>query len=462
MKSKTNRNGRPILLGLLFFFCITCLVFTASAQDGGGDPDESALAGRDQERKAPYREPEIMFQQMDADGATNTVISLPAVADTYIASERPFENFGSDSLFLGYNLLGDNNYGAQRLLLRFEVDTYVPDGAVIHSAVLRLRLSLASPPNDPPMGTVLRRLASPWTEFGVTWNSEPTWTAIDSQTAVGSGSGWYEWDATELVSGWVHDDYDNDGVEIIGDEAVQQRERAFFSRETTTSYYPQLIIDYTDTGDTLPPIITVDDLPQYSGRSFTVSWDGSDQGLSGIDYYDVQVRVDGGAWTDWQTGTTDTSMTFTGAENGRLYEFRARGVDNVGNVEPYGGPEASTRVDTAPPTTTVDPLPAIINTDAVTVSWTGSDAGSGIQYYDVFMRMDGGSWVLWQSQTLATSVVASNLDDGFYQFEARAVDNLGFVEPFQENAEASIIVDADPPFVQPQLWLPVVAHGPAN
>ncbi|MEJ2749701.1 MAG: fibronectin type III domain-containing protein, partial [Anaerolineae bacterium] len=295
--------------------------------------------------------------------------------------------------------------------------------------------------------------------FGVTWNGEPTWTPVDSTADVDSSLTWYEWDVTDVVTNWAQDVYPNDGLEIIGDEAIQERERAFYSRETTTDFYPQLVIDYTDTGDTLPPIVTVDALPTYSGRNFNVSWSGSDQGSAGINHYDVQVRVDGGNWTDWQVGTTNTSAEYVGAENGRFYEFRARGVDNVGNVEPFGGPEASTTADTMPPVTLVDPLPPIIHTNSVTVSWSGSDDVSGIQYYDVRWRVNDGDWSLWLTLTTATSYTATGLADGWYQFEARAVDNLDHVEPFTGQAEASVLVDTVPPFVEPAIWLPIVASG---
>lgn len=442
---------------LMSLIVILGLVLTVQAQ---GDADDAAPAqpGRSLDRQAPYREPKILSQEATIDGATNTVILLPAVADTYIASARPNENFGADALYLGYNLAGPNNYGAQRLLLRFDVDTFVPDGAVIHSAALSMRLSFSSPADDVPMGTVLRRLASPWSEFGATWNGEPTWTPVDSTADVGSSLTWYEWDMTELVTNWAQNVYPNDGLEIIGDETIQQRERAFYSRETTTDFYPRLIIDYTDTGDTMPPIVTVDALPAYSKRNFTVSWSGSDQGSAGIAHYDVQVRVDGGDWADWQIDTTDTSADYVGAENGRFYEFRARGVDNVGNVEPFGGPEAGTTADTMPPVTVVDPLPAIVHTDSITVSWSGSDDVTGIQYYDVNIRMGNGDWNRWLPLTTATSFTATGLADGWYQFEARAVDNLNHVEPFLNQAEAGVVIDADPPFVEPAIWLPVIAR----
>jgi spore germination protein YaaH len=65
-------------------------------------------------------------------------------------------------------------------------------------------------------------------------------------------------------------------------------------------------------------------------ESFTISWTGSDD-WNGVKSYDVQVAVDGGAWTDWLTGTTITSSSFNGA-TGHSYAFRVRATDGVGNV----------------------------------------------------------------------------------------------------------------------------------
>ncbi len=409
------------------------------------------------EREAPRREPVIRETRIVSGSLFNTEVSLPAEADAFIASEWPNQNFGASSLYLGYNLSGDNNYGAERTIIQFDVSG-IPAGATINEAYLRLYVNWSEPADDDPMGTVLRRLASSWDEYTVTWNEEPTWGEIQTSADVGSVNGWCQWEVTDLVADWVAGTYPNHGMEIIGDERVQQRERAFYSRETPTEFHPRLVVDYTAYDDISPPAVFVDDLPAYVGRNFTVSWAGTDPGGSGIDYYDVQYRGNGGDWIAWITETGYTDAQFHGGD-GWFYEFRARGVDNAGNVEPFGDPEASTTVDASPPSVQVDPLPAITGVVSFTVSWTGYDAGSGIQYYDVRYRRGNGDWLPWQQQTIATSAEFVAPTDGWYGFEARAVDQIGHVEPFLERAEASVIVDAEPPFVVPRLWLPLVLNS---
>src|SRR5690606_10216962 len=124
--------------------------------------DDAQQALRGVEREAPERDVVILSRAPLAEGAAQLVASIPAEADTYIASERPNDNFNSDALFLGYNLADD--YGAQRTLLRFDVESQIPAGSVINDAQLRLYLIHSSPVDDTPMNTVLRRLASPWDE----------------------------------------------------------------------------------------------------------------------------------------------------------------------------------------------------------------------------------------------------------------------------------------------------------
>lgn len=454
-----GRRARLGTVGLALWVLVALLMLApiAAAQDGSADAQDPTFESlRGPAGEAPTREPRTLEVRPLAGDAVQTVLELPATADTFISSGRPDQNFATWALFLGYNQSAADPFQAERVLVRFEVLGNIPGGVKINSARLRLYMNSGSPANDGPMNTVLRRTASPWSEAGVTWNSEPDWGEVRSSASVGAASGWYEWNVTDLVAGWLEGSFPNDGMEIIGDEHVQQRERAFTSRETPTDLYPRLVVDYTVFSDTQPPIVTVNPLAPYVARNFIVSWSGTDQGTSGIAYYDVEYRVDRGPWQAWLSHITYTTDEFVGAQDGRLYEFRARGVDQAGNVEPFDGPEASTTADYRPPTSTVLPLPAVTNSASFQVSWTGSDAGSGVQYFDLRYRFNGGAWIDWQQQTSATSATFTAMEDGLYEFEVRAVDNIGLVESFAGRPEAETAVDAQPPFMQPQRWLPLV------
>ena len=445
----------------------------AAAQGEPDAPTRDAIA-----QPAPDRQPTVLRRQAEPDGALNTVVELPAIADTYIASGEPDQALGNNQLlYLGFNDDEPNRYGAERILLRFNVDS-IPDTADINNARVRLYLLESIPLNDSDMRTIIRRLNSDWDEALATWNTEPEWANIRDDTFIGNASQFYEWEITDLVESWVEGEFPNYGVEIIGDERPgPARERLFRSR-FNDRFFPRLVVDYDESSDERAPQVSVENLPDFSGRDFEVKWSGDDVGSSGIDYYDVQYRIaaadeddDGEGWVDWQFGTEETSEDFGAGENGRRYEFRARGVDNAGNVQPFGDAQAATVVDTRAPVAQVTGPTGIIrggdDDDTFTVTWDGLDSdgrdnnvrveGSGIDYYDVQYRIGHGDWILWQSQTEATSApFLPREDDAVYYFEARAVDRRGLMEPFRNVPEASVAVDREAPFIEPRLRLPLI------
>ena len=62
--------------------------------------------------------------------------------------------------------------------------------------------------------------------------------------------------------------------------------------------------------------------------------------------------------------------------------------------------------------------------DPVTISWSGSDATSGINHYSLYESKDGGAYTLAATTTAPT--FNKNLGPGHtYQFEATATDNAG-------------------------------------
>lgn len=88
--------------------------------------------------------------------------------------------------------------------------------------------------------------------------------------------------------------------------------------------------------------------PRVADPSFTVSWQGTDQGGSGIDFYDIQVK-DGaqGIWTDWLTNTALVQSTFSG-QVGHTYYFQSHATDRAGNVEAYPGGDGDTHAFVGP------------------------------------------------------------------------------------------------------------------
>ncbi len=90
--------------------------------------------------------------------------------------------------------------------------------------------------------------------------------------------------------------------------------------------------EVVNTIDSLSPSSQVVALPAITvGLHFTVRWTGFDNtGGSGVDFFDLYVSVDGGHFTPWHLGTTETSALFEG-EVGRTYGFYSLATDHVGN-----------------------------------------------------------------------------------------------------------------------------------
>ena len=88
-----------------------------------------------------------------------------------------------------------------------------------------------------------------------------------------------------------------------------------------------------NTLDSGSPSSRVAALPPLVNSGFTVMWSGADEiGGSGLASFDVLVSDNGGSFSPWQTGTTQTSATFTGqAEHN--YRFYSIAKDNVGHAE---------------------------------------------------------------------------------------------------------------------------------
>ncbi|RXA20916.1 DUF1616 domain-containing protein [Methanosarcina sp. MSH10X1] len=89
----------------------------------------------------------------------------------------------------------------------------------------------------------------------------------------------------------------------------------------------------------------------------------------------------------------------------------------------------SNTVETTPPESSVEELPAFTNQDSFTVSWNGTDDNSGIAYYSIDSSTDGVNWEPWISRTTDTSSVFAGEHDQTYYFRSRAMDNAGNEEP---------------------------------
>jgi hypothetical protein len=100
-------------------------------------------------------------------------------------------------------------------------------------------------------------------------------------------------------------------------------------------------------------------------------------------------------------------------------------------------------IDKDTPVTHVLPLAATQSSPTFTVQWTGTDAGSGISAYTVFVSDNGGPFTVWL-EGAATSAAYSGQAGHTYGFFAMGADQVGNVEPLKTAAEATTQVGTTP------------------
>jgi len=213
--------------------------------------------------------------------------------------------------------------------------------------------------------------------------------------------------------------------------------------------------------DTTPPVATVDPLPQFTmAHVFTVSWSGADD-ESGIAYSDVEYQANGGQWRSFRTATTETSGLVTDGRQGTTYGYRARAVDNAGNVQPWSDEaQATTTISIGNPGARITPFASpITEENPFPVEWTGYAAlGASVVSFDVQYNINGGPWQDWLIETDKTSAQFTVTEgDGVYGFQVRARDNAGRESAYLfSGSEGIIAVDLVAPKIIVRGALPVL------
>jgi hypothetical protein len=88
----------------------------------------------------------------------------------------------------------------------------------------------------------------------------------------------------------------------------------------------------------------------------------------------------------------------------------------------------SNTLDRDPPSSHVLPIASGQSASAITVKWTGTDVGSGIFDYTIFVSEDGAPATVWLRDTTETQGVYAGASGKTYAFESRARDRAGNTE----------------------------------
>jgi hypothetical protein len=127
----------------------------------------------------------------------------------------------------------------------------------------------------------------------------------------------------------------------------------------------------------------------------------------------------------------------TNLSQGTTIEAEAGIVFDVN--EPIITPRITNTLDNIAPTSTVLALPERAR-KPFHVTWTGSDTGSGVAYYDIYISTNGVQFSLWQSQATNTWARYSGSLRQTNYFYAVATDNVGNREAKTPAPEAWTLV----------------------
>jgi Big-like domain-containing protein len=147
----------------------------------------------------------------------------------------------------------------------------------------------------------------------------------------------------------------------------------------------------------------------YLSNATAVSLNATDT-LSGVQT--VYYRINGGTWLVYTS-----SFKVTGSDG--TYTIQYYAIDKAGNASP-----TQTKIvvlDNTPPTVSIlsPQSGTTLTSGSVTITWSGSDTGSGVGYYEV--KIDSGAFINLGTATSYTAQLAS----GNHAITLTATDNVG-------------------------------------
>jgi len=171
---------------------------------------------------------------------------ITASADTTILQGYPTKNFGDISdMWAGYDEYLNPDGKIARSLIKFDVSG-IPPGTPIVQAQVHVKLfGYYDYPNRSRTITTYR-VGSNWSSGSVIWNAQPSIAEAYGARSVGENlGGWYAFDVTNLVRGWVNGSFANYGLWLRGPEksGSDSSWRSFYT--LNSPYDPYLSITYS-------------------------------------------------------------------------------------------------------------------------------------------------------------------------------------------------------------------------
>jgi predicted amidophosphoribosyltransferase len=196
----------------------------------------------------------------------------------------------------------------------------------------------------------------------------------------------------------------------------------------------------------------------------TFRWNASDVNSDRVDYQ-LLLSPDGG--TTWRPGpavsyneTPSPMPRSLGVDtrqhpDGANYRWRVQGTDQSGAVSNDTSTGAFV-VDNGPPATSMGPLPAYSNSTTFTITYNGSDAGSGLAGIDIEVATDGGARTPLYSNATNNSAGFTGQEGHFYEFYSLGWDRAGNREA-KSAPDAKTTIDFTAPTSRVDVMPPYVA-----
>lgn len=166
----------------------------------------------------------------------NNLTYSPAQQDTFVNSASNTTNYGNQTYFsIGRNGASTFYYG----YVQFNTTNITSGGIKSVEIYLYQNLGLINTPV-----VTAQRVTSTWNESTVTWNTKPTNDAFVYDRQMVS-QGWYKWNITNLMIGWLNGSFANYGVFFnITPSAGTLNYTSPASKESGGGYQPYILIQY--------------------------------------------------------------------------------------------------------------------------------------------------------------------------------------------------------------------------
>jgi hypothetical protein len=161
--------------------------------------------------------------------------------DSYVISSLPTANYGNETVFV----VGAASSGAVNITSYVQFSNLTLNGNVTSAYLFLYKVSGIGS----NLTVNLYRVTSDWNESNITWNNQPTVNGYKYDSKVMNSIGWYSWNITNLLIGWLNGTYTNYGMYLnfTSPALGTWNFSSFSSREYGGGYVPMILVMYDST-----------------------------------------------------------------------------------------------------------------------------------------------------------------------------------------------------------------------